>query len=178
MKVELLPLVETAPFFADVIAIYGEYVPGDVRFHRVFFQSHMSRQGYMGLAAVVDQVVVGFAFGSDSLAGQWWHEKVMLNLDDESDYVLQDAWVLTQLNVLEAYRNAGIGGLLHDALISAQTRTHLLLSTPVTNRAAQRFYHRRGWRVLHRGFCFTKGIEPFMILHLPRSDRAVSQNGA
>jgi ribosomal protein S18 acetylase RimI-like enzyme len=177
MKIELVPLNETAPCFLDAVAIYGEYVPGDLRYQRVFFQTHMSRQGYMGFAAVADDVTVGFAFGSDSLAGQWWHEKVLLNLDEECDDVLQDAWVLTQLNVLQAYRNAGIGGLLHDALIAAQTRTHLLLSTPVSNHAAQRFYQRRGWRTLHAGFCFSKGMEPFMILHLPRVQPA-AQNGA
>jgi GNAT superfamily N-acetyltransferase len=166
MKFEVHPLTENAPYFLQAVEVYSEYVPGDLRYHTFFFQTHMNRQGFTGLVALHEDRVIGFAFGSDSLAGQWWHEKVLMNLADEKEHLLQDAWVLTQFNVLEAYRNHGVGGVLHDTIIQAQIRSNLLLSTPVTNLAAQRFYQRRGWHVIHRGFAFGRGSEPFMILHL------------
>ncbi len=163
MTYKLLPLTATSPYVKDAIQIYDEYIPGDTEYQEHFFLSNMRRPGYVGLLAQIDDRIVGFAFGSFSLVGQWWHDRVANHVGYEHP-ALQSAWVLTQLNVLEAYRNQNIGQYLLETIIRQQTRSNLLLSTQVANTGAQRFYKRLGWYVLHEGFTFSSGDEPYKIL--------------
>lgn len=163
MRIKLLPLNPDSPYLRRAVAIYHEYSPGDMRYQTEFFTSHMDNEGYIGLVAQLEEEIVGVAFGSNSLEDQWWHSKVAAHVGKEHA-ALQDAWVLTQLNVLSAFRNRGIGTLLHDKIIATQTRPRLLLSTPVSNKGAQRLYIRYGWEFLHKGFPFFNGDEPYAIM--------------
>lgn len=163
MKLKFLPLNAISPYIADAIKIYDEYIPGNPEYQEQFFRSNMRRPGYVGILAQVDNKIVGVAFGSFSLVGQWWHDKVAMNVGYEHP-ALQSAWVLTQLNVLAAYRNHNIGQQLLEEIIQQQTRSNLLLSTQVANTGAQRFYKRLGWYILHDGFIFSAGDEPYKIL--------------
>lgn len=163
MRIKFLPLNLDSIYLKKAVAIYHEYIPGDMRYQSEFFTSHMEHEGYFGLVAQVEEEIVGVVFGSNSLEGQWWHSKVAAHVG--KDHVaLQNAWILTQLNVLSAYRNRGIGKLLHDKIIATQTRPRLLLSTPVSNKGAQRFYRRYGWDYLHKGFPFFEGDEHYAIM--------------
>jgi ribosomal protein S18 acetylase RimI-like enzyme len=169
MNVNLLPLSEDVPYLAEAVAVYTEYSGGDPRYNQHFFTIHMKRDNYIGLAAQVNEQIVGIGFGSRAQRGQWWREKVAHEIGDKH-LALVNAWVLTQLNVLENYRSQGIGTILHDALIEQQPCAKALLSTPVSNVGAQRFYERHGWTVLHQGFAFARGAEPYMILQKVVSD--------
>lgn len=164
MNIEFLPLNQDSVYLRKAVAVYHEYTPGDMRYQTNFFTSHMKREGYVGLVAQVEKEIVGVAFGSNSLVGQWWHSKVVYHVGENHE-ALQNAWVLTQVNVLSAYRNHGIGTLLHDKIISKQKCPRLLLSTPVSNKDAQRFYKRYGWDYLHHGFPFFAGDEPYAIMY-------------
>ena len=163
MNLNFLPLNPTSPYVMDAIKIYDEYIPSSLDYQEHFFRSHMRRPGYVGILAQIDHKIVGFAFGSYSLVGQWWHDKVVNHVGFEHP-ALQSAWVLTQFNVLEAYRNQSIGKMLLAEIIEQQTKSNLLLSTQVANTGAQRFYKRLGWYVLHEGFVFSSGDEPYKIL--------------
>ncbi|MGJ3239619.1 MAG: N-acetyltransferase family protein [Anaerolineae bacterium] len=164
MSVELLALTVRSPHVLEAVQVYHEYAEGELSAQEHFFRSHMRRPGYAGLLAKVDDKIVGLAFGSTSMPGQWWHERVASQVGHEHP-ALQDAWVLTQLNVLRAYRNRKIGATLHDALIAKQRHMRLLLSTQVSNRGAQRFYQQHGWQCLHAGFKFSASDEPYQIWH-------------
>lgn len=164
MTVDLLPLNSKSPYFIDAVNIYNEYIPGEMEYQEHFFRSHMRRPGYVGLLAQIDDKIVGVAFGSESLPGQWWHERVASHVGREHP-ALQDVWVLTQLNVLKAYRNRKIGERLLHHITREQKCKRLLLSTQVANISAQRFYRQRGWQVLHEGFTFSSGDEPYKIMH-------------
>lgn len=165
-NIQLQRLTPDSPHLMDAIAVYDEYIPSEMQYQEHFFRSHMRRAGYVGLVALYEAKVVGFVFGSDSLNGQWWHERVATHIG-RSHPALQDAWVLTQLNVLADYRNQNIGLLLHNRILQLQTRPRVLLSTQVANKGAQRFYQRQGWQILHKGFHFSAGDEPYMIWHRP-----------
>jgi ribosomal protein S18 acetylase RimI-like enzyme len=169
MTIKLQPLNSQSPYLDDAIAVYNEYVPGDVRYHAHFFKTHMQRQDYIGFVAQWQQRIVGFAFGSRAMRGQWWREKVAWEIGDKHP-ALENAWILTQLNVLKDFRGQGIGGLLHDTLVKQQPCPQMLLSTQVSNKGAQRFYFKRGWTVLHKGFAFATGVEPYMVLQLHVQD--------
>jgi ribosomal protein S18 acetylase RimI-like enzyme len=165
MNVNLLPLNENVPYLAEAVAVYTEYSGGDPRYNQHFFMVHMKRDDYIGLVARSNGQIVGIGFGSRAQHGQWWREKVAHEIGNKHP-ALANTWVLTQLNVLEAYRSQGIGTILHDALIAQQPCPKVLLSTPVSNIGAQQFYVRHGWTVLHKGFEFARGAEPYMIFQL------------
>ncbi len=163
--VELLTLTPDAPYFAEAVAVYTEYVPSQAAHHHAkFFEAHSQRPDYTGLVARLDDVTVGIAFGSACVPGQWWHDRVAAQVGADHP-ALQQAWTLTQLNVLKAYRNRGIGTILHDAILRRQPYEKLLLSTQMRNSAAQRFYRRHDWHILHPGFVFSRGDEPYMIMY-------------
>ena len=165
MNINLLPLAEDVPYLAEAVTVYTEYSGGDPRYNLHFFKIHMKRDDYIGLAAQVNGQIVGIGFGSQAQRGQWWREKVAYEIGSNHP-ALENAWVLTQLNVLETYRSQGIGGEIHDALIAQQPCKQALLSTPISNTGAQEFYARHGWKVLHPGFAFARDAEPYMILQL------------
>jgi ribosomal protein S18 acetylase RimI-like enzyme len=165
MSVELLPLNENVSYLADAVAVYTEYSGGDPRYNQHFFRMHMQRAAYIGLVAQVDEQIVGIAFGSQAMRGQWWRERVAYEIGDDHA-AFKDAWVLVQLNVLQDYRSQGIGDILHNTIIKQQPFKQVLLSTPKSNKGAQQFYTRHGWKVLHTGFPFARGAEPFMIFQL------------
>lgn len=169
MSVKLLPLNLDSPHIEAAVAVYHEYTPGNIRYQTQFFMNHMERLGYKGFMAQSEDKIVGVVFGSCTLAGQWWHDIVAAHVGEDNP-ALKEAWVFTQLNVLEAYRNRGIGKLLHDKIVTAQAYPNLLLSTPVTNKAAQRFYQRYGWDFLHTGFEFFEGDERYAIMHKELKD--------
>jgi ribosomal protein S18 acetylase RimI-like enzyme len=163
MDIEFFALSDESPYLVEAVEVYNEYVAGDLRYQEHFFRSHLGREGYRGLVARHENKTIGVAFGSCSLRGQWWHERVSVHVGREHE-ALQSAWVLTQLNVLAAYRNQQLGTLLHEKIIAAQPCKKLLLSTPVSNKAAQRFYLRHGWYFIHDGFVFSSGDIPYAIM--------------
>lgn len=163
MHIELHALRPNTIDFDGALAVYAEYAGGSARSHRSFFMDHVQRPDYVGFVARHKGKVIGMTFGEASLRGQWWHDVVAKHVGINCA-ALQEAWVLTQLNVLRDYRNHGIGAQLHDAIVAQQPHHQLLLSTQQSNRAAQRFYQRRGWVVLHPGIVFSRGDEPYMIM--------------
>lgn len=118
---------------------------------------------YRGLVALADGRVVGMVFGTASESGQWWHDRVAARVG-ESHPALRDAWVLTELAVLEDWRGQGIGARLHDEVLAAQPHPRALLSTEISNMRARRMYERRGWRYIHPGFPFEPGRESFVVM--------------
>ncbi len=165
MHVDLLPLSPDAPFFAEAVGVYSAYTGVRHDAAERFFAGYATYPDYFGYAACAGERVVGVTFGTRSLPGHWWHDRVGEQVGARH-LALQEAWVLTELHVLDGFRNRRIGALLHDRVIGAQPYRNLLLSTPVSNTDAQRFYLRHGWRVLHAGFPFIYGDQPFMILCL------------
>ena len=119
---------------------------------------------FIGYVAVMNEKIVGTAFGTASRAGQWWHDKVAKQVG-RNHKALKNAWVLTELAVLEDYRKHHIGGHLHDKVLSEQAYPNVLLSTQVDNIVARQFYENRHWTYLHRGFAFQKDRPPYCIMH-------------
>lgn len=163
MNIELLPLTSQSRYFDDVVLIYTDFSARDPEDSAYNFRTYMQYPNYVGLIAVVERRAVGFAFGTRSQMGQWWHDRVAAAVGARSP-ALRGAWVLTELHVAAPYRNKRIGTLLHDAIIARQRFRNLLLSTPMDNDSAQRFYLRHGWDYLHRGFAFVPGDFPYAVM--------------
>lgn len=163
MNIELLALTSQSLYFDEVVQIYTDFSARDPEDSAYNFRTYMQYPHYVGLIAVLERRAVGFAFGTRSQLGQWWHDRVAAEVGARNR-ALRGAWVLTELHVAAPYRNKQIGTLLHDAIITRQPFHNLLLSTPVDNHGAQRFYVRLGWDYLHRGFAFVPGDFPYAVM--------------
>ncbi len=148
----------------EAVRIYATVWQRDQEDSFVFFRNSLDMPEHHGFVALLNERAVGFAWGTASLPGQWWHDKVAERVD-RGHPALQNAWVLTELAVLAPYRNQHIGGLLHDRILREQPFPNALLSTQVSNDGARRFYEERGWRYLHRGFAFQRGNQPYAVMY-------------
>lgn len=164
MNVQLLPFSRRSSLLQDAVGVYTRVWSRNTADSLIFFRKYAEYQHFHGYVAVVRSRVVGMAFGTESVPGMWWHDKVAQQVGQDHP-ALQSAWVLTELAVLEGYRNGGVGARLLRRVLAEQPFPNALLSTQQHNRAAQRFYQRHGWDYLHPGFAFHRGHDPYVIMH-------------
>ncbi|HEY7057442.1 MAG TPA: GNAT family N-acetyltransferase [Vicinamibacterales bacterium] len=144
--------------------IYLETFGGEEDVIREFIARYATTlPDWRGYVALVGTHVAAMGFGTRSLPGQWWHDRVAAAIGADH-LALQDAWVLVDLAVRSAYRSQGIGGALLKTLLVRQPCPRALLSTEVANAGARRLYERNGWRYLHPGLVFTPGQQPFVVM--------------
>lgn len=129
-----------------------------------FFAKYAKYPNFHGLVAIHNEEVIGFGFGTRSQAGQWWHDRVALQVGKDN-LALQDAWVLVELAVLPAFRNRKIGGNLLASLLGHVPLSRALLSTQRNNTKARRFYERHGWQYLHHGFAFQPFGQEYVVMN-------------
>lgn len=164
VKIDLLPLTPEAPLMREAARVYAAVWGRNWQDSMSFFRKYAHYPHFYGYVAQHERSIVGMGFGTQSLPGQWWHDKVTAHLG-AGHPALQDAWVLTELAVLDAFRNSHIGSAIHNQLLREQPLPNALLSTQVNNSGAQRFYTRHGWRIIHEGFAFGRGREHYVIMH-------------
>ncbi len=129
-----------------------------------FFKRAEEAPGFQGLVALVEGSVVGTGFGYRAQArfGNWWYEKVAEQLGEDNS-ILQDAWQLVTLDILETYRDLNVAIALHDALLQAQPCSHVILSIEADNRSSRKFYEQMGWHYAHPNLILKAG-EPHHVL--------------
>ncbi|HLI09786.1 MAG TPA: GNAT family N-acetyltransferase [Ktedonobacteraceae bacterium] len=163
-RLSLLPFDASSPYLAGAVYVYVETWPANEEEIRRLITRYAGYPGFRGYVALLNSEVVGMGFGTQSLPGQWWHDKVAAHVGSKHA-ALQDAWVLVDLAVDPAYRGHGIGTFLHNALLADLPYHNALLSTEVSNAGSRRLYERLGWRYLHPGFVFNPGQQPFVVMN-------------
>lgn len=161
--VRVEPVAPGTAAFAEYVATFQDVFPQDAAAAWEFLTRYAGYANFRGMIARVRGECVGMAFGVDAFRGNWWVERVLAQVG-EGHPAMRDAFCLVDLGVRELWRNLGIGQLLHDAVLAAQPRLRAVLSTQVANVGAQRFYLRYGWRIIHPGFQFSAGQEPYCVL--------------
>jgi GNAT superfamily N-acetyltransferase len=160
----LEPFDAASPHFDEVVHIYLEAFGGEEDAIRAFIARYANTlPDWRGYVALIGADVAGMGFGTRSLPGQWWHDRVAAEIGS-GHLTLQDAWVLVDLAVRSTYRNRGIGGALLKTLLASQPCSRALLSTEVANAGARRLYEHNGWRYLHPGLVFMPGQQSFVIM--------------
>ena len=160
----LEPFDASSATFEEVIGIYLEVFGGEQEEIRAFITRYATAlPDWRGYVALVGETVAGMGFGTRSLRGQWWHDKLAAQVGVKHP-ALQDVWVLVDLAVRTAYQNRGIGAAIMNALLASQPCPRALLSTEVANTGARRLYTRNGWRLIHPGFAFIPGQQPYVVM--------------
>ncbi len=131
--------------------------------------AHTQRPDFrcVGALSVDSGEIVGFAYGYRSLPGQWWYDHVAHRLGSElaADW-LADAFQVAEVAVMPAFQGKGVGGTLHDLLLTGRTQGRAVLSTLDAETAATRLYRRRGWQELLKGFQFPGVSRSYQIMGL------------
>ncbi|MEO1290520.1 MAG: GNAT family N-acetyltransferase [Chloroflexota bacterium] len=164
MTFELAEFDYYSPYLHKAVDVYCTVWGRNLEDSTTFFRKYARMQHFVGYVALVGGHVVGIAFGTASQAGQWWHDKVSTHVG-KNHHALANAWVLTELAVLQPYRKHNIGSALHDKVLEQQPFPNVLLSTQVDNVKAREFYEKRHWTYLHRGFSFQKNRPNYCIMH-------------
>ncbi len=118
---------------------------------------HTQRDGFRCYAATdgAGSALVGFAYGYRTQPGQWWYDNVSRALGQHAASLwLDDTFQVTEVAVMPDHQGQGIGGALHDALLSGLAYPRAVLSTLDAETAGRAMYRARGWQDLLDGFYF------------------------
>jgi ribosomal protein S18 acetylase RimI-like enzyme len=112
---------------------------------------HAARDGFTFLAAREDGRLAGFTYGYRGGPGEWWHDIVHSAMGgaERARWLAAGHFEYVELHVRPELRGQGLGGRLHDELLSRQTASRTaVLSTQVDNERALGLYRGRGWQVV------------------------------
>jgi ribosomal protein S18 acetylase RimI-like enzyme len=144
------------------------YPPGTARHRRPMWLEHMLRAGWVCIAALEEDALVGITYGYRGAPGQWWHDEVhrglMLIDPAAAQRNLADYFELTELHVHPSAQGRGIGEALLTRLLSRADAPRALLSTPEGPTRAWRLYRRLGFTDLLRSYHFTGDSRAFAVL--------------
>lgn len=114
------------------------------------FQKHSTYPGFTGVKALSENgKMIGFAYGYESTAGQFYRSMLEGQLTEEQTRVwLSDCFEFVELAVAPSARYNGIGNMLHDKLIGHITNGTSVLTTEVGNTPAISLYTKKGWEVI------------------------------
>ncbi|MGG6294274.1 N-acetyltransferase family protein [Leptolyngbya sp. AN02str] len=128
-----------------------------------FRESLLEIQNWQGFRCVVayediSNRMVGFACGHSCLPGRWWADMIAQALGPErTKYWLADGFEFVELAVIPSHQRRGIGGRLHDRLLTHLPHRTAVLSTMAGNGPAIALYQQRGWQPLIPEFTYPHG---------------------
>lgn len=141
---------------------------------------HSQRAGFRAVAAYdATGVVVGFSYGYQGAAGQWWHDEVRRTLSPAAARTwLVDPFELCELHVRPDCQGRGLGQQLLTAVLDGCPQKTVVLSTPEGPSRAWRLYRRLGFVDVRRGHRFAGDDRSFAVLgrRLPLDAPAVARS--
>ena len=135
---------------------------------------HVKREGFRVVAAVEDKTdqIAGFAYGYANTPDQWWHAEVAKAVHPSlvTEW-LMNSFRLVEIAVAPDVQGQGVGGLLHDHLVSGLPYRKAVLSTLAAETNAYWMYRKRGWVVLLEEILFPGVARPYRIMGLELSEK-------
>ena len=136
---------------------------------RDIMAGHLDRPGFAATVAMSGADLVGFGYGYQGRAGDWWHDVVAAAVGrEQTTRWLSDTFELAELHVDPAHQGVGIGRDLLDALLEATTNRTVVLSTHDLETVARALYRSVGFVDLLRDFRFPGSQEVYAVLGLHR----------
>ena len=141
----------------------------EISVRRQIVLRHASYPGARSLGATRrDDRLVGFVYGMPNDRAHWWSTVVAPYLRAAGrDGWLDDAFVITELHVLPAYQNRGIGRALITTLTDAADQPRSILSAIDTDSPARALYHALGYQDLARRVHFPSAPKPYAVMGAP-----------
>ena len=159
IQFDLLSASQTRPFFSQLIDIYQaafseppfhESLPDFLNFAgRLSYHAKMA--GFRCAVAWPEpgQPISGFAYGYSGFRGSWFYDLVSIHLPNETiQEYLSDYFEFAEMGLLPALQAQGLGGQLHDTLLSGLAQRTACLSTVQVETRALNLYRNRGWKTL------------------------------
>ncbi|HEU5034741.1 MAG TPA: GNAT family N-acetyltransferase [Mycobacteriales bacterium] len=177
VDVELIDSTAFAGLVTAASHVYGAAMhrsPEMVVQRREIMQSHLHRRGFVAVTAVEPQApdsdrLVGFGYGYQGKAGDWWHDTVAGALGrDAARQWLRDAFELAELHVRPDRHGQGVGRRILDRLLGAAAGDTVVLSTHDRESPARQLYRSVGFVDLVGGFRFPGSAEVYAIMGLDR----------
>jgi len=133
----------------------------------------VNREGFRMVVALEgkpDQIV-GFAYGYANTPDQWWHAEVAKAVHPSlvTEW-LMNSFRLVEIAVAPEVQGHGVGGLLHDHLVSGLPYRKAVLSTLAAETNAYWMYRKRRWVVLLEEILFPSVAKPYRIMGLELSE--------
>lgn len=129
--------------------------------------THAIRRDFRFLAAREGTAgpLLGFIYGYTGEPRQWFHDRIRTALPPEiAEHWLADVYEVVEFGVRPEAQGRGIGGQLHDTLVSDLANRTAILSTRQGATAAMRLYQRRGWQPLLTDYRFPGSVRPYTIM--------------
>jgi ribosomal protein S18 acetylase RimI-like enzyme len=130
---------------------------------------HLDCRGARALGATTPAGrLVGFVYGMPNDRTHWWSTVVEPYLRSEGlDHWLDDSFTITELHVLPAYQNRGVGRALITTLTGAAEQPRSILSAIDVDSPARGLYHALGYTDLARRVHFPSAPRPYAVMGAP-----------
>ncbi|EST39132.1 hypothetical protein N566_03695 [Streptomycetaceae bacterium MP113-05] len=136
-----------------------------VRHHIVLRHLTTAGAGAVGATTDEDDRLVGFVYGMPNDRTQWWSTVVHPYLRQEGHAGwLSDAFAITELHVLPAFQNRGLGRELITRLTDGVDEPRSILSAVDTESPARALYRSLGYRDLARRVRFPSASCPYAVM--------------
>jgi len=144
-----------------------------------FLPHHVEKAGFQMVVAIETQSdeIVGFAYGYANTPDQQFHQEVAKVINPD----LVRAWLLNSFRVVEmavtpSAQGQGIGGALHDHLLSRVPYEKAILATMAAETNAYELYRKRGWQILLEEIRFPNVFRPYRVMGLELVDEWVRKD--
>lgn len=170
--VQIIPKQQAVAYQKQIVAIYLEAFErapyfkskSEVAAFAQAFPRTIQQDSFKLVGAIVtgSKLMVGYAYGIKNDPAQGWFKIVAEAAPYLVDTWLKPSFRFAEMAVLPAKQGIGIGGRLHDQLLSKLPYKKAVLSTMSTDTNAWQLYKKRGWQVL---------LDNLYVPNLPRTYR-------
>lgn len=142
---------------------------------------HVALSGFRMVVALEQPQgrAIGFAYGFGNRPDHFWFREVVKLLPpDQVDHWLAGGFRLVEIAVSPENQGRGVGGRLHDRLLSDLPYRRATLLTMAAETVAFKMYVKRGWKRLLDNIFFPGFSRPYclMVLELGESDPAPARS--
>jgi ribosomal protein S18 acetylase RimI-like enzyme len=140
--------------------------PDEVAIRRQIVLRHLAGPGARALGASgTDGRLVGFVYGLPNDRTHWWSSVVQPYLREQgNDDWLDNSFVITELHVLPAFQQRGIGRRLITRITEGVAEPRSILSAIDTDSPARHLYRSLGYRDLARPVHFPSASRPYAVM--------------
>lgn len=162
-----------APVLVDVYITAMGYSP-TIRDTRIaVWRRNSQNPGFTSVCALLDDQVVGVAYGFYGSPDHWWQHQLRRGLRHKGGpttaelEIVQNYFEVAEVHVMPGFQGHGIGRKMMFELLREQQRAHAILSTPEVDQESNNafgLYRSLGFYDLLRSFRFDGDLRDFAVL--------------